>query len=214
MDITSFGHSSFRLRGKTVTVVTDPYDSAMVGLKFPKHITADIVTVSHDHSDHNAVSQLDGSPFIIKGPGEYEVKGVGVVGISVYHDEDQGAKRGRNTIYRIELDGISIVHLGDLGHPLSSDQIDDLDGVDVLLIPIGGIYTISAQQASGIVSDIEPSMVIPMHYFRDGLSDAFSSLSPVSQFLKEMGKVAIAPVPKITVTKDKLPEELQVIVVE
>lgn len=214
MDISSLGHSSFRLRGKTVSVVTDPYDSAMVGLKFPKHIIADIVTVSHDHDDHNAVSQLDGSPFIINGPGEYEVKGVGVVGILVYHDEEKGAKRGRNTIYRIELDGISIVHLGDLGHMLSSEQIDDLDGVDVLLIPIGGDFTINAQQASEIVSEIEPSIVIPMHYSRDGLSESFKNLSPVSLFLKEMGKETIAPIPKITVTKDKLPEELQVVVLE
>lgn len=214
MDITSLGHSSFRLRGKTVSVVTDPYDSSMVGLKFPKHVTADIVTVSHEHHDHNAVSQLDGSPFIVNGPGEYEVKGVGIVGIPVYHDEEKGAKRGRNTIYRIELDGVSIVHLGDLGHTLSSEQIDDLDGVDVLLVPVGGVYTISAQQASEIVSEIEPSIVIPMHYFRDGLTEAFKSLSPVSLFFKEMGIESIAPVPKLTVAKDKLPEVLQVVVLE
>lgn len=215
MDITYLGHSSFRLRGKTTSVVTDPYDSQMVGLKFPKHIEADIVTVSHDHADHNAVSAVEGSPFVVGGPGEYEIKGVGIVGISVFHDAEKGATRGRNTIYRIEVDGVSIVHLGDLGHVLSSDQVDMLDGVNVLLVPVGGVYTIDPGQAAQVISDIEPAIVIPMHYGNEKLNQkAFGGLSPVSAFLKEIGKEVPASQVKLTITKDKLPTEMQVVVLE
>jgi L-ascorbate metabolism protein UlaG (beta-lactamase superfamily) len=215
MDITYLGHSSFRIRGKTTTVVTDPFDSASVGLKFPKHIEADIITLSHDHDDHNAVSQLDGTPFVIRGAGEYEVKGVGVVGISVFHDEEKGAARGRNTMYRIEVDGVSIVHLGDLGHTLTSSQVDDLDGVNVLLVPTGGVYTINPSQAVHVVNEIEPSIVIPMHYGRPELNQkAFGGLAPLADFLKEIGKADVVPQAKLTLTKDKLPAEMQVVVLE
>lgn len=214
MDITSLGHSSFRLRGKTATVVMDPFDSDMVGLKFPKHTQADIVTVSHEHKDHNTVSVVEGNPYIVNGPGEYEIKGVGIVGHGCYHDEENGASRGRNTIYRIEIDGISIVHLGDVGHALSAGQIDDLDGVDILLVPVGGVYTIDSIQAAAITNEIEPSIVIPMHYARPDLNQkSFSGLSEVSAFLKEIGKEA-TPQPKLSVTRDKLPEEMQVVILE
>src|SRR5689334_15455366 len=104
MEITNLGHASFRLKGKSTTLVTDPYDSEAVGLKFPKHISADIVTISHNHPDHNASGQIEGSPYVIHGPGEYEIKGVGIVGISTYHDGSQGSERGKNTIYHIEMD--------------------------------------------------------------------------------------------------------------
>ncbi len=215
MDITYFGHSSFRIRGKAATVVTDPYSSDMVGLKFPKHTPCDIVTVSHEHEDHNAVSQLDGSPFVVHGPGEYEIKGIAIVGVSVFHDEEKGAKRGRNTIYRIEVDGVSIVHLGDLGHTLTSEQVDGLDGVDILMVPVGGVYTIGPSQAAQVVNEIEPTIVIPMHYGRSELNaKTFSELAPVSSFLKEVGKEAVAPQPKLAITKDKLPPEMQVVVLE
>jgi L-ascorbate metabolism protein UlaG (beta-lactamase superfamily) len=214
MDITYLGHSSFRIRGKSATVVTDPFDNS-VGLKFPKKVEADIVTLSHDHEDHNAVSQLEGSPFVVRGAGEYEVKGVGIVGVSVFHDEKKGEERGRNTIYRIEVDGVSIVHLGDLGHTLTSSQVDDLDGVNILLVPTGGIYTIDASQAVQVVNDIEPSIVIPMHYGRTELNQkVFGQLQPVSDFLKEIGKADVVPQAKLTVTKDKLPAEMQVVVLE
>ena len=147
MEITYLGHASFRIKGKTTTVVTDPYKPDHVGLKFPKHISADIVSVSHDHPDHNAIHQIEGAAYVVNGPGEYEIKGVGVIGLSTFHDEEKGAKRGKNTIYRIEMDGLSIVHLGDLGHTLSAEEVDSLDGVDILMIPVGGVYTIDAAKA-------------------------------------------------------------------
>lgn len=215
MDITYLGHSSFRIKGKAATIVTDPYDSEKVGLKFPKHVEADIVTVSHDHEDHNAVGVVDGSPFLIKGPGEYELKGVGIVGVSVFHDDEKGEKRGRNIMYRIEIDGVSIVHLGDLGHLLSSAQVDELDGVNILFVPIGGVYTIDPAQAAAVVNDIDPAIVIPMHYGREELDpNAFAGLSGLPQFLKEMGKEGVVAQPKLSVTKDKLPAEMQIVVLE
>ncbi|MBI3577228.1 MBL fold metallo-hydrolase [Candidatus Gottesmanbacteria bacterium] len=213
MDITYLGHSSFKLRSKTVTVVTDPYDSHMVGLTFPKHTTADIVTVSHEHGDHNVISAIEGVPKVVAGPGEYEIAGVGIVGLGVYHDAEKGAVRGRNTIYRIELDGLSIVHVGDLGHALSAEEVESLDGVDILLVPVGGFYTIDAEGAAALVHEIEPRIVIPMHYNRPELDQkGFGSLTPVSTFLKEMGKEDVVPQSKLAITKDKLPEELQVVV--
>ena len=214
MEITPLGHASFKIRGKHVTVVTDPYDAAMVGLKFPRHTTADIVTISHSHHDHDFVSLVEGSPFVVRGPGEYEVKGVSITGISTFHDAQSGAERGKNTMYRMEIDGISIVHVGDLGHTLSPEIVDSLDGVDILMIPTGGGPTIGPQDAAAVVAEIEPVIVIPMHYARAGLAKTFSELAPVASFLKEMGKETVTVQPKVTVPKDKLPQELQVVVLE
>jgi len=212
MEITYFGHASFRIKGKTATVVTDPY-TFDIGLKFPKHITADVITISHEHKDHSEVRQIEGAPYVIRGAGEYEVKGVGVIGLSTYHDEEKGAKRGNNTVFRIEIDGMSIVHLGDLGHPLSAADVDSLDGVDILMVPVGGIYTIGAAAAVAIVNEIEPSIVIPMHYGRPELeAKQFGELAPVSAFLKELGKEDVVPQPKLSITRDKMPEQMQVVV--
>ncbi len=215
MDITSLGHSSFKLRGKSASLVTDPFGTSNVGVPFPKHTAADIVTISHEHDDHNAASAVEGSPFVISGPGEYEIKGVGIVGIGVYHDDVKGADRGKNTMYRIEIDGISLVHLGDLGHELSSSEVDSLDGVDVLFVPVGGVYTVGSAQAAKVVHEIEPTFVIPMHYHRPGMDEKiFADLSGVEAFLKEMGKVGVEPVTKLAISKDKLPEEMQVVVLQ
>ena len=186
-------------------VVTDPYDPTVVGLKFPKHTTADIVTVSHDHQDHNAVGELEGESFVVNGPGEYEIKGVGVVGLSV----------DKNTVYRIEIDGVSVVHLGGVGHVLTADQVDSLDGVDVLIVPVGGVYTVDAAGAAQIVHEVEPSIVIPMHYGRPELNQkTLGGLAPVAAFLKEMGKEGVQSQPKLVITKEKIPEEMQVVVLE
>ncbi len=215
MDITPLGHASFKIRTKAATIITDPYDSAMVGLKFPKNIEADVIIVSHDHQDHNAVAQIAASPFVVSGPGEYEVKGVHIRGIASFHDDAQGAKRGKNTLYHIEADGLRLAHLGDLGHTLSSSDIEQLGEVDILFIPTGGTFTIDAKQAAAIVNDIEPAIVIPMHYGRRELNQKeFGPLAPVSDFVKEMGKIGLMPQTKLSVTKDKLPEEMQVVVLE
>ncbi len=209
MDIISLGHSSFKLKGKTVTLVTDPFNSISTGLKFPKHTTCDIVTISHAHDDHNDVSQLEGDPFVVRGAGEYDIKGVDIIGLTTEHGGDQPVK---NTVYRIEMDDLNIVHLGDVGRVLTASEVDVLDGVDILFIPVGGTYTIDVAQAKKIIAEIEPKVVIPMHYERDGI--AINGLAPVSAFLKEMEKEQVVAQPKLSISKGKLPEEMQVIVLE
>jgi len=215
MDIQSLGHSSYRIRGKSATIVTDPFDGSMTGFPFPKHVSATVVTVSHAHEDHNATAQIEDHPFIISGAGEYEIGGVSVIGIPSYHDTAKGSKRGKNIIYRIEVDGVAIVHMGDVGTMLTTEEIDILDGVDILLVPVGGDVTIPLSDVRNLISEIEPSVVIPMHY-RSAKHNPkiFGNLAPLSEFLKLMGKDGILPVPKLTISKDKLPEEMQVIVLE
>jgi len=215
MEIRYLGHSSFFLKGKNASVVTDPYNSQMTGLKFPKHIEADIVTISHEHQDHNDTGAVEGSPFIVRGPGEYEIRGVSIIGVGLYHDDNKGEIRGKNTVYRIEIDGLAILHLGDLGHELTSEDIDLLDGIDILMIPVGGTFTIGPSQADHIISEIEPSIVLPMHYQRPSLNGgAFKELLDLSAFLKEIGKESVIPQPKLLITHDKLPPELQVVVLD
>lgn len=215
MDLFYLGHSSFKIKGKKSTVVCDPFDSAMVGLKFPKNIEANVITVSHEHKDHNAVEQIGGTPFIVRGPGEYEAQGVSVIGLPSFHDDQKGKERGRNTIYSIELDGIHICHLGDLGEMLTDKEIEELGTVDILLIPVGGVYTITGKQASELIAEIEPSIVIPMHYGRDDLNQkGFAELTTLPAFLKLMGAEGTAVQPKLTITRDKLPETMQMVVLE
>ena len=210
MDITFLGHASFKLKGKVTSVVTDPYDPS-IGLKFPK-VEADLVTITHDHPDHNAPDQVGGNPFVISGPGEYEVKGVKIIGVPSFHDEKKGTLRGKNTIYNIKIDGLFVCHLGDLGQTaLGSEQLEAIGQVDVLLIPVGGFYTIDAGAAAKIAASLEPKIVIPMHYLEAGTN---SKLEPVDKFLKEMGVEGVAPQAKLSAVTDKLPEELAVILME
>lgn len=210
MEISWIGHSCFRLKGKNAVVITDPYDEGSTGLKLPK-LSADVITISHDHADHSNSAPLEGSPYVIHGPGEYEVKGINVVGLGTYHDDKNGSERGRNTIYNITVDEVNIAHLGDIGHSLSSEQIEEFGNVDVLLLPVGGVYTIEAHVAAKIAAELEAKIVIPMHYQVEGLK---YQLEGVDKFLKEMAKEGVAPVPKLVVTKDKLPEESQVVLLQ
>lgn len=215
MDIYPLGHSSFRIKGKTATVVLDPFDPKMVGLKLPKVEGADLITISHGHEDHNNSAAVGGEPFVISGPGEYEVKGITVIGVPSFHDDNKGADRGTNTIYVYTIDGVRICHLGDLGHKLTDDQVDEIGSVDILLIPVGGHFTISAKVAAEVVAQIEPTIVIPMHYQRAGLAaDLAKELTPVADFLKEMGAEGVTAEAKLTTSKDKLPENTTVVVLE
>lgn len=205
MMITWQGHSCFKIQDKVgpegVTVVTDPFDKE-TGLKVP-NFEADIVTVSHDHHDHNNVSALRGNPFVIDCAGEYDFKGVLVEGIDSFHDDKHGEERGRNIIYRMEIDDISVAHLGDLGAPLDNSQLEKLVGTDILLIPVGGKYTLDAKGAVEVISQIEPRMVIPMHYQTEGLNMELDSLD---KFIKELG---IEPhyEEKLKISKKDLPQE-------
>ena len=206
--ITWAGQSCFQIsvsnsRDHSADIVIDPYDEA-TGLKLP-NFSADILLVTHQHHDHNNIKGIKGTPFLIDGPGEFEVKGVFVQGIPSFHDDKEGKERGQNTIYTIEAEDIKFCHLGDLGQKqLTDEQLEKIDGVDVLMIPVGGEYTISSAKAQRIISQIEPKMVIPMHYDIPKLKD---KLDDVSKFLKTMGKNSIIPQDKLTVKASALPKE-------
>lgn len=206
MIITWLGQSAFKLQDKIssdgVTVVTDPYGKE-TGLKMPS-FEADIVTVSHDHADHNNVEALRGNPFVIDCAGEFDTKGILIEGIDSYHDEEEGKLRGGNIIYRIEIDDISIVHLGDLGHVLSNEQLEKLVGTDILLVPVGGKFTLDAKKAVEVISQIEPRIVIPMHYKVDGL--AYEDFDSIEKFIKELG-IEPSREEKLKITKKDLPQE-------
>ncbi len=205
MIITWQGHSCFKIQDKVgpdgLTLVTDPYDKK-VGLKAP-NFEADIVSVSHDHFDHNNVSSLRGNPFVIDRAGEYDVKGVLVEGADSYHDEKEGKERGKNIMYRFLLDEINVSHLGDLGHPLSNGQLEKLAGTDILLIPVGGNYTIDAKQAVSVISQIQPRIIIPMHY---KTKDLKVDIDGVDKFIKELG-IKPTEEEKLKINKKDLPSE-------
>lgn len=208
MDIYWYGQSLFKLKGKNATVVVDPYNPE-IGLKVPKDLGCNAVLVTHSHPDHNNTEAVSGSPLVVAGPGEYEVAGVTISGTPSFHDNSEGSERGANTIYNISIDGISVVHLGDLGHLLTEEQVSEIGAVDILLVPVGSIYTIDAATAAKVVRQLEPKIVIPMHY---KIPDLKADLEPLENFLKEMGAESAQPQPKLTITRDKLPEETQVMV--
>jgi len=206
MDITYLGHSSFKIKTKTATVVTDPFDSKMVGLKY-SGVDGDIVTVSHAHADHNASDKVAGVKKIVEGPGEYEISGVSLIGYQSFHDNEKGSSRGKNTIYIIEAEGLRLVHLGDLGHALSEDLINEMGDVDILMVPVGGEFTIGPKEASELVSKIEPFFVMPMHYMQEGLNkETFAKLLPVDAFLKESG-LTVERTSKFSLKKEDILED-------
>ena len=213
MEITFLGHSSFKLKGKTGSVVTDPFDPQMVGLKYAG-VEGDIVTVSHEHDDHNRVSLVKGAKKVISGPGEYEILGISILGFPSFHDDRKGSVRGKNTIYVFEIDGLRLAHLGDLGHALSEELVEDLGDIDILMVPVGGEYTIGPDGAANVVSAIEPTIVIPMHFQMPGLKpETFSKLTPVDSFLKEVGLTNVN-LPKLILKKEELGEDKKVVVLE
>ncbi len=210
MDVTWLGQSCFRLRGKNAAVVTDPYPPSL-GLRLAKQ-DAEVVTVSHEHENHSYTQAVRDGAFEIKGPGEYEIAGVSVIGFPTFHDSDKGAKRGRNTVYLIEIDDVRICHLGDLGHPLDDADAETVASVDVLLVPVGGKTAINAAQAAEVVRQLEPRFVVPMHYATPGVK---VDLDGVERFLKEMAVTSIEPQPKLSVQASSATEyETKVVVLE
>jgi len=214
MEITYLGHACFKLKNKTMTVIIDPYH-AEVGLTLGKQ-KADLVLISHDHSDHNAAELISGTnegskPMVINTAGEYEIGGVSVFGVESSH----GGDKGTNIIFNVLIDGISVCHLGDLGQEqLTEEQIKRIGEVDILLSPVGGHYSLSAKQALAIMNQLEPKYMIPMHY-RTPLhnEEMFGMLADLKQFTNEAG-IAPAPVTKLDVNKDKLPEESTIVIFE
>lgn len=218
MDIYFLGQACFKIKGKTATVIIDPYDPDMLGLKLPKDMEADIGIKTHDHPDHNNLKAISGDPVLVTGPGEYEIKGVAISGVQVFHDKQSfpsgegksnGSERGKNTVYNIYIDGLNIVHCGDLGHTFSEDQVEEIGQTDILMVPVGSVYTIDAKDATEVVSQLEPRIILPMHY--GGIPGLKVELDPVEKFLKEMGVENPETLPKLSITKDKLPDEPKVI---
>jgi len=217
MQITWKGQSCFQIlisnkKNGDVKVVIDPYDEK-IGLRKPQ-LDANVLLITHDHDDHNNVKIVEGNPFLISGPGEYDVKGVFIQGVYAFHDKSQGKERGRITCYIIEDDdGLKVCHLGDIGQSeLTEDQLDAIGDVDVLLIPVGGVSTISSSEASKIIGQIEPRIVIPMHYALPKLEKKFDG---VDKFLKTMGVKDLSPQAKLTVKKkDLIEEDTKIVVLE
>ncbi|NLG28544.1 MAG: MBL fold metallo-hydrolase, partial [Chloroflexi bacterium] len=186
-----------------------PYPSEL-GREIPR-LSTSIITVSHDHANHNSVKGFRGSPYVVSGPGEYEVDGVFVFGVATYHDEKNGQERGKNTAYMIQFEDLTICHLGDLGHAPSQEQLEQLDGIDVLLIPVGGKSALNGAQAAEVVSALEPAIAIPMHYRVPGLN---AELESEARFLKEMGVDEPERLATLTLTQKPTSEETRVILLE
>lgn len=204
MEITWFGHSCFRLRGKDVTIVTDPFDRSL-GYP-PLKLSADIVTVSHQSPHHSFIQAVSGNPRVVDGPGEYEISGIFITGVAVHRDKQKTSPR--TTAYLIEIEDLRVCHLGDLGHVLDSDEIELLKEPDVLFVPVGGTATLDAAQAAEVVAQLEAKCVVPMHYGTEAV--AALGLAPVERFLREMGAAATAPQPRLSITHSNVPEQTTV----
>lgn len=208
MEIQWQGHACFKIsiqkeKKEALKVITDPF-SPEIGLKMPT-VQADVLLISHDHSDHNYSQRVKGNPFLIKEPGEYEIKDVFFQAILSFHDHCQGKERGENLIFTIEAQNLRLCHLGDFGQKsLSEEQLEKIGEVDILFIPVGGIYTINGREAKEIVAQLEPKIVIPMHYFLPKLK---IKLEKVEDFLKAMGQEKKEPIKKLKIEKKNLPQQ-------
>lgn len=204
MVITWYGQSCFKIQSGDKTLVLDPFAKS-IGLT-PPSIQADIAFVTHEHADHSNIKVIKGDYFFVNGPGEYEIKGVKATGISSFHDNESGAKRGLNTLYLIDIEGVRILHCGDLGQEKLDDaQLEEIGGVDILMIPVGGFFTIDASEAVRIINQIEPRIVIPMHYKLPKIT--IKQLEGVDKFLKEFGEEGSSPQEKLTIKQKDFGEE-------
>jgi L-ascorbate metabolism protein UlaG (beta-lactamase superfamily) len=209
MEIKYLGHSCFRIKGKNTTVITDPY-APDLGYIMGKQ-AANIVSISHQHAGHNFTEGIGGEPRIVTRPGEYEIGDAILIGLPTFHDSEKGIIRGKNVIFVIAMDDLVVCHLGDLGHALKEDEIEEIGNVDILLVPVGDMSALNASNAARLVRQIEPGIVIPMHY---KLPQSNRELEPVERFFAEMGASEVVPQPKLNVTKANLPLPTQVVVLE
>lgn len=212
MEISFVGHSCFRLRGRDASVVIDPYGKG-IGLAtlVPSRFAADVLAITHDHPGHNNRAMVGGDPKVIDGPGEYEVKGVSIQGVSAFHDDEGGARLGRVTMFSITLDEVVVAHLGDLGHSLTEAQQAQLGSVDVLLLPVGGGNSLSATAAAGVANQLEAKVVIPMHYRLPGLK---VELDDPQHFAAEMGIETVEFQPKLSLNSKPGSDEMKVVFLE
>ena len=166
--------------------MVDPYDPKITGYKLPKQ-SADIVLLSHKHPDHAFLDGVSDYKLLVDTPGEYEMAGTFIYGTKTYHDDKKGKERGENTIFQIDMDGFSLLHLGDLGHDLSTETLERLSDIDVLMVPVGGNYTIDAKTALKVISSIEPYIIIPMHYQTEDLTGLKGNIDELKVFMDEIG---------------------------
>ncbi len=200
MTITWYGHSCFKIETRSGTLVTDPFPREL-GLT-PPRFRAELLLVSHHHPSHANIAAIPGEPFVISGPGEYERLGIEVRGIRTYHDARRGAERGLNTAYAITAEGMKLLHLGDYGEDtLRTEAADEIGAVDIILVPVGGSSTIGPGEAVRLIKQLEPTIVIPMHYRLPGLT---APLLPLELFLKELGVKEPVPLPKLTIKKKEV----------
>jgi L-ascorbate metabolism protein UlaG (beta-lactamase superfamily) len=215
MKITWLGHASFLVESKSGTrVVMDPfeagsYDGAVGYAPIDTH--ADVVTVSHEHADHNAIDAVSGSPEVVRDTEERTVKGIAIRGLSTFHDESKGQDRGRSNIYVMDVDGVKVGHLGDLGHVLSEEEVEALGKVDVLLAPVGGYYTIGPEEAKKTAEALGARVIIPMHYKTNALG---FPIQPVDDFLKLMENVERVESTSVEIEAEDLEDTARVVVLD
>ena len=214
MKIKWYGHASFLITSASGTkIVTDPYEpggyDGAISYGSPPDLV-DIAVVSHDHPDHNYVQGLKGTPQVVKGPGSHTVSGIVFKGISTFHDTSEGKDRGESTIFCFTVDGIKLCHLGDLGHPLSEKDSAEIGDVDVLMLPVGGFFTIDAGVATEVVDSLNPRLVIPMHFKTEKCD---FPITTVDDFTGDKENVTKLSTSEIELTKDTLPisTEIQVL---
>jgi len=212
MNIKYLGHSAFVIASDAgVKIITDPYEIGP-GLTYGEITeSADIVTVSHDHLDHCNVAGVKGNPKVVRGAGRSTAKGTEFRGIASYHDEAKGKLRGNNTIFCFEVDGIKVCHLGDLGHLLDDKQVAEIGSVDILLIPVGGYYTIDAKAATQVCNQLKPRVIIPMHYKTE---KGIPSIKGVGEFLSGKANVRRLDASQAEFKRGELPVTSQIMVLK
>jgi L-ascorbate metabolism protein UlaG (beta-lactamase superfamily) len=202
-----YGHNCFRIKGREATVITDPVGRE-TGYAMPKQ-TADVVTISHDHPGHANLNAVRPEFQVVNGPGEYELHDIFITGIRTYHDEERGKERGYNTVYLIELEGMVICHLGDLGHALTEEQAEAMSNVDVLLVPAGGGPVIDPAKAAEVIAQIEPKIVVPMQY---ATPQGDRKLGDLPSFCKQLGVDVPQPEEKLILRHSDLSEAMRLVV--
>ncbi len=215
MKITWLGHDAFLFEtAQGPIIMSDPYEAGSydgaVGYE-PIQEKADIVFKTHDHADHGAIENLPGPPLAISGAGAHDAQGITFKGVATYHDKTKGSERGSNTVFVFEVDGMKICHLGDLGHELSAEQVAEIGPIDVLLVPVGGYFTIDHAEAWRVAQSLRPKVVIPIHYKTDKLG---FPLDTVEVFLQGKDNVEYIEDSSFELDSDSLPEEMKILVVK
>ncbi len=215
MKVKWYGHAAFLITSdQGIKIITDPYEPGAFGgqLSYGKiRDQVDIVLTSHDHADHNYTKDLPGTPQIVKGSGPQTSKGIAMKGIPTYHDPSKGSERGTNTIFTFKVDHVQLCHLGDLGHLLSDKELAEIGPVDILLIPVGGFFTIDPKEATRVAEQIKPKILIPMHFKTEKCG---FPIAPVEDFLKGKKIVRRAKASEATFEKATLPQQMEIVVLE